>query len=278
MTGPRRHPVISFAGHLALGCAALLTLLPFLWLLIASLKTDTFTHMFLPPVAEWGREITTANYLRLFRETAFFRYGLNSAFLATASTLVAMLGCTMGGFALAKYRFAGQKVLMAVMLASMMLPGEVLLGPMFELIYYLNWMDTYWALIVPGMAPVFGIFLFRQAFKNMPDELLEAARIDGAGEFTLWWKIAIPQVRPMVGAFSLLTFLGSWNSYLWPQIVLRTQEKLPLPVALAQLRSVYATDYGLIMAGTVMSILPVVIVFFLFQKDFVSGLTKGAIK
>lgn len=264
--------------HVPLALIALLTLLPFAWLLIASLKEDTFTHIFLPPFGKWAEELSFANYRRLFVTTGFFRYLLNSTFLAATATVLSMLCCTMGGFALAKYRFRGQGVLLGVMLASMMLPGEVLLGPMFELIYYLGWMDTYWALIIPGMAPVFGIFLFRQAFRHIPDELLEAARIDGAGEFTLWWKVALPQVRPMIGAFGLLTFIGSWNSYLWPQIALRTQEKLPLPVALAQLRSVYATDYGMIMAGTVMSILPVVIMFFMFQRDFISGLTKGAIK
>ncbi len=257
---------------------AAVMLLPFVWLLIASIKQDVYTYTFLPPVADWGRELTLGNYGKLFGETGFFRYLLNSAFLATTSTVLSMLCCTLGGFALAKYRFAGQGAVVAVMLVSMMLPGEVLLGPMFELIYYLGWMDTYWALIVPGLAPVFGIFLFRQAFKSLPDELIEAARIDGASELKLWWEIAVPQVRPMIGALGLLTFIGSWNSYLWPQIVLRTQEKLPLPVALAQLRSMYATDYGIIMAGTVMSILPVVVLFFLFQRDFISGLTKGAIK
>lgn len=265
-------------GYAALTGLAGLTLLPFFWLLVASFKVDTFTHVFLPPLGTWGEELSLSHYGKLFFETGFFRSLLNSAFLASTTTLLSVLACSMGGFALSKYRFAGQGWILGILLVCIVFPGEVLLGPTFEIMFHLGWMDTYWALIVPGMAPAFGIFLFRQAFRGMPDELLEAARIDGATEFGLWWKIAVPQVRPMIGAFGLFTFLGSWNAYLWPQIVLRTQEKLPLPVALAQLRSVYETEYGMIMAGTTMAILPVVVIFFLFQKDFVSGLSTGAVK
>ena len=278
MTGGRGNPVVAALGYGFLAGAAAVTLLPFFWLVVASVKIDTFTHVFLPPVSEWKDELSLTHYWKLFFDTGFFRNLLNSAFLASATTLLSVLACSMGGFALSKYRFAGQTWILAVLLVCIVFPGEVLLGPTYEIMFRLGWMDTYWALIIPGMAPAFGIFLFRQAFKSMPDELLEAARIDGASEFSLWWKVAVPHVRPMIGAFGLFTFLGNWNAYLWPQIVLRTEEKLPLPVALAQLRSVYETDYGLIMAGTTMSILPVVVVFFLFQKDFVSGLSTGAVK
>ena len=278
MNEGRVHPGLAGAGYAVLLFVAGLTLLPFFWLVVASVKLDTFTHVFLPPLAQWGEELSLAHYEKLFFETGFFRNLLNSAFLASTTTLVSVLACSMGGFALAKYRFPGQTAILGVLLVCIVFPGEVLLGPTFEIMFHLGWMDTYWALIVPGMAPAFGIFLFRQAFRGMPDELLEAGRIDGATELGLWWRIAVPQVRPMIGAFGLFTFLGNWNAYLWPQIVLRTQEKLPLPVALAQLRSVYETDYGLIMAGTTMAILPVVLIFFLFQKDFVSGLSTGAIK
>lgn len=278
MRGGRIHPAVVLAGYSVLAVVAALTLLPFFWLVTASVKLDTFTHVFLPPIAEWRNELSLSHYQKLFLETGFFRNLLNSAFLATTTTLLSVLACGMGGFALAKYRFPGQNWILGAMLVLLVFPGEVMLGPTYEIMFHLGWMDTYWALIVPGIAPAFGIILFRQAFRNVPDELFEAARMDGASELGLWWKIAVPQVRPMIGAFGLFTFLGNWNAYLWPQIVLRTEEKLPLPVALAQLRSVYETEYGLIMAGTAMSILPVVVIFLLFQRDFVSGLSTGAIK
>jgi multiple sugar transport system permease protein/arabinosaccharide transport system permease protein len=187
---------------------------------------------------------------------------------------------SLAGFALAKYNFRGKRPLMLVMLATMLLPSQVLLPSMYELMYHFGWINSYCALIIPGAVSVFGIFLFRQSMQTVPNELLHAARVDGCSEIRLWWEIALPIVRPMIGAFTLLAFLGSWNSYLWPQIILQDDAKYTLPVGLANLVGLpaFETQYGILMAGTLLSILPVVILFFILQKDFIAGLTSGAIK
>jgi ABC-type glycerol-3-phosphate transport system permease component len=197
---------------------------------------------------------------------------LQTALIVTFSAL--------GGFALAKYQFAGKKMLMAVMLLTMLLPGLVLLPGGYLLMYDLGWIDSYAAIIVPGSVSVFGMLLFRQAMLGVPDDLLHAGRVDGCSELRIWWEIALPIVRPMLGAYTLLSFLGAWNSYLWPQLMLQDQTRYTLPIGLAGMLSLpeYQTQYGVLMAGTLLSVLPVMLLFFALQKDFISGLASGAIK
>ncbi len=202
----------------------------------------------------------------------------NSAFLATGSTLLTLWISSMAAFALAKYDFVGRRVAMIVMLASMIIPGQLLLAPMYELIYVIGWMDTYLALLIPGAASVFGAFLMRQSMLRLPDELLDAGRIDGCSEWRLYWTIVLPMSRPIIGAFSLVVFMASWNGFLWPQIILRSEGRYTLPIALNNMMGVYSNEYGIVMAGTVLSILPVMVMFFLLQKEFIAGLTEGAIK
>jgi ABC-type glycerol-3-phosphate transport system permease component len=143
-----------------------------------------------------------------------------------------------------------------------------------------GWMNSYAAILVPSAVSVFGMFLFRQAMQNVPDELLQAARIDGCSELRLWWEVALPIVKPMIGAYTLLSFMASWNSFLWPQIILQTQEKLTLPIGLANMTTLqqYQSNLGILMAGTLLSILPIALLFFTLQKDFISGLTTGSVK
>jgi ABC-type glycerol-3-phosphate transport system permease component len=146
--------------------------------------------------------------------------------------------------------------------------------------YALGWLDTYAAILVPSAVSVFGMFLFRQAMLSVPDELLQAGRIDGCSELRLWWEVALPIVRPMVGAYTLLSFMGAWNSFLWPQVVLQDPARYTLPIGLSNMIGLpeYQTHYGVLMAGTLLSILPVGVLFFVLQKDFVSGLASGAVK
>jgi ABC-type glycerol-3-phosphate transport system permease component len=146
--------------------------------------------------------------------------------------------------------------------------------------YRFGWRDSYLAIVSPGAVSAFGIFLFRQSMLGVPDELLHAARVDGCSELRLWWEIALPIVRPMVGAFTLLAFLGNWNSFLWPQIVLQDEQKYTLPIGLANMIALpqFETQYGILMAGTLLSILPVAVLFFVLQRDFISGLASGAVK
>ncbi len=266
--------------HAALVILALVALVPFIWLICASFKRqeDVFTSTFLP----WHnlRALTTDNFAHLFRQTPFALWLVNSLFLASAQTVFVVALSSLGGFALAKYRFRGKRPLMMLMLGTLLLPYPVLLPSSWELMYHFGWLDSYWAILVPGMVSVFGIFLFRQSMLSVPDELLHAARVDGCSELRLWWDVALPIVRPMVGAFTLLSFLGNWNAFLWPQVVLQDERKYTLPIGLAGMMGLpqFETNYGLLMAGTLVSVLPVVVLFFVLQKDFIAGLASGAVK
>jgi ABC-type glycerol-3-phosphate transport system permease component len=187
---------------------------------------------------------------------------------------------SLTGFVLAKCRFFGRRPLMLLMLLTILLPPQVLLPGSYDLIYHLGWINSYWAIVVPGSVSVFGAFLFRQAMKAVPDELLASARLDGCGDLRLWWDISLPIVRPMIGAFTLLSFLSAWNSFLWPQIVLQDESKYTLPLALNNLsgQAMFQEHFGVLMAATLLGILPVVILFFALQKDFIGSLTSGAVK
>ncbi|HPA47861.1 MAG TPA: carbohydrate ABC transporter permease [bacterium] len=265
--------------------AACLTLMPFVWLLCASVKTtdDFFVYNFLPHRENawwdilWNR-LTLDNFRRLETELGFHRYAINSVFVSTAQTCLVVLFSSMGGYALAKYRFRGMHVVATLMLVSMMIPGEVLLGPMYELLYRIGWLDTYLGLIIPGSVSVFAMFLYRQSMLGVPNDLLDAARVDGCSEFGIYAEIVMRACKPMTGAIVLLTFLGSWNAFLWPQIILQTDAKYTLPVVLAQLITLYWQDYALVMAGTLVSVVPVMVLFFALQREFVGGLVSGALK
>jgi ABC-type glycerol-3-phosphate transport system permease component len=208
----------------------------------------------------------------------FWQYIVNSVFLASAATMITLFFASLGGYALAKFRFAGRSQLLAFMLLSMMIPGILFLAPVYQIIYKLGWVDSYLALLVPGAASVFGMFLFRQAMVHVPDDLIEAGRMDGCSEFGIYYNLAMPLVRPMSGAFCLVTFMGSWNSFLGPQIYIHSQMKLPLPVILNQYVGFYNQEYGVFLAGTLLAIIPPAILFFALQKEFISGLTSGAVK
>lgn len=264
---------------------AVVTLVPFAWLACASVKSnaDVFASLFLPRGegflgVAWER-LTLVNFRRLFTEIGLGNAILNSVFLASTSALVATFFSAMGGYALAKFSFRGREFVLALVLAALVIPGPLLLAPGYKLIHQLGLLDTYAGLLLPGVAPAFGIFLFRQAMINaVPTSLIESARIDGAGELRIFFTIVLPLVRPMIGAYLMITFLGMWNNFIGPQIILQSPEQFPLSVAINQLRGLYGVDYGLIMAGTLVSIAPVLALFLLLQKEFIAGLTAGAVK
>lgn len=283
-------PFPSIVLHAALIGMALLAVTPFVWVLCAAFKSqeDIFTYAFLPwnggfryaDLKAMCQALTLDNVYTLFTRIPFARWLFNSCFLASLQTVIVVTLSSLGGFALAKYRFKGRRVLMLVMLGTMMLPSQVLLPSMYELVYHIGWMNSYAAILVPGAVSVFGMFLFKQAMSGVPDELLQAGRVDGCSELRLWWEIALPVVRPMVGAYTLLAFLSSWNSFLWPQIILQDESKYTLPIGLTNMMGLpgFDTQYGVLMAGALLSILPVVILFFVLQRDFIAGLTSGAVK
>lgn len=267
--------------HAALSAFAWVMLVPFLWMACAAFKRheDIFSTPFLP----WTRldDLTLDNFRILFSREPFARWLVNSLFVSSLQTALVVTFSSLGGFALAKYRFAGRRPLMILMFATLLLPAQVIYpSGGIDLVRRLGWVDSYAAVVVPGAVSVFGMFLFMQAMKGVPDELLQAGRIDGCSELRLWWEVALPIVRPMIGAYTLLSFLASWNSFLWPQIVLQDESRYTLPLGLSGMIGLaeYETRYGVLMAGTLLAVLPVLVLFFVLQRDFMAGLAGGAVK
>jgi ABC-type glycerol-3-phosphate transport system permease component len=286
---PRNHRQIGLfklSGiHLLLILGALVTLVPMAYMVCSSIKlqSDFFTSKFLPSGdgflgIAWSR-LTLDHYFRLFTQLDFVGYILNSFLYAATASVLATLFCSMGGFALAKYRFRGRRLMAGFIFFTLMIPPPLLLAPSYQWLFQLGLLDTYAGLILPGAATAFGVFLFRQSMVNtIPDELLEAARMDGCNEIEIFFYVVVPLVRPTLAAFLLISFLGAWNNFILPQIILQTPEKQTLAVAIAQMKGLYSQDYGMLMAGTFISILPVVVLFLFLQKEFISGLTSGAVK
>lgn len=279
---------LQVARWLLLLSVAALVLTPFVWLLCAVFKPAEvlMRYAFLPPPSTWfDGGLSWANFGQLFlpRDSlhgpvGFGQYLVNSLFVAAAATVIQLFFCTLGGYALCKFNFRGREALLWFMLGSMMVPHMLFLAPVYQLIVNFGWVDSYAALLIPGAANAFGLFLFRQAISAVPDSLIEAARIDGASEFYIYLQIVMPLVRPMTAAFCLIVFLGQWNAFIGPQIYLHSAYKLTLPVVLTQLVSQYHHDYGVFLAGTVLAILPVAVLFLFLQREFIQGLTSGAVK
>ena len=231
-----------------------------------------------PPYLSIVWDKLTSNYRNLWKTVPYSRYFINSVFIATASTLLTLFFCSLGGYAFAKYQFRGQKVLFGILLASMMVPFQVLLVPLFGLMYDIGWLNSYKAIVIPFSVGAFGVFLMRQFIVTIPSELLDAARIDGCSEFGIYYRIVLPIIKPALGALTIYSFLGSWNGYLWPLIILRDEAKYTLPIGLANLVGIYRQDYGMLMAGTLLSLMPIVILFLAMQREFVQGITLGSVK
>lgn len=285
MTPAQRQSIQLVPVYIGLVFFGALTCVPFAWLLCAAFKTnaDIFAFNFLPlgegflGVA-WDR-LTVQHFGRLFSDLGIGGAMVNSIFLSATSALLATFCCALAGYALAKFRFFGQSFVLSLVLAALVIPGPLLLAPGYKLLFDLGLLDTFAGLLLPGIAPAFGVFLFRQSMINsVPATLLESARIDGAGEIRIFFTIVVPLIRPMIGAYLIIVFLGTWNNFIGPQIVLQDPTSFPLSVAINQLRGLYGTDYGLVMAGTLVSIAPVLALFLLLQKEFISGLTSGAVK
>ncbi len=250
---------------------------PFLWMLLGSFRPNRELKE-VPPA--WLPESPTLdNYRTLFTELDFPTFFFNSTVVAVAITIGNLIFCSMLGYALAKLHFPGKRLIFALVLGTLMVPGVVTFVPLFVLVSNLGLVNTFPGLIFPFLAGPFGVFLMRQFFQSLPDELIHAARVDGAGEFRIFWSIMLPLCRPALATLGILTFLASWNNFLWPLVVAQSEEKYTLPVALA----IYAigennSDYGLLMAGSVAIIVPVLIVFLVLQKHFVRGIAMTGIK
>ena len=286
---PARHPIAPLPGSrrravptrvwviplLLLGLT--LTVVPFLWMFIGSLKPQA--EVLREPPTWLPESPTVSNYERLWDRLDFPLYFWNSTFIAVMITLANLLFCSMVGYALAKLRFFGRDLLFLLVLGTLLVPGSVTLIPLFVLMSRLGLVDSPWAVILPAAAGPLGVFLMRQFMLSIPDDLLEAARVDGAGEFTIFWRIVLPLSTPALAALGIITFLPSWNALLWPLVVLTSQDNYTLPVALAIFsRGQFQADYGLLMAGSVVLVVPVIVIFMLLQRHFTESVAMTGIK
>lgn len=263
--------------YLILGFGLVAVMSPFIWMALSSVKGEAEIRRV--PTTWWPEAPTLDNFRELFDRLDFPQFFTNSAVVAITVTLGNLVFCSMLGYVLAKFEFAGKKVLFRLVLGTLMIPGMVTLVPLFVLVANLGMVNTYWGLILPFLAAPFGVFLMRQFFFAIPDELIDAARIDGASEIRIFLQVVIPLAKPALATLAIITFLGSWNNFLWPLVVATTEDKYTLPVALALYSTGQnQTDYGLLLAGAVVVVLPVLVVFLILQRHFVQGVAMTGIK
>lgn len=264
--------------HIVLILIAVFMLLPFLWMLSTSLKP--ISEVFQSPPQLISPNANFDAYVTLFEDKGFARNLWNTFLIASAATALRLFFCALGGYGFAKYTFRGRNALFGFVLATLVIPFGIMLIPLYYIMLQLEWIDSFWPLIIPGAANAFGIFFMRQYISTIPDELLDAARIDGASEFAIFWRVILPVVSPGLMSLGLIFFMASWNDYLFPLVILKSPANFTLPLTI---RSLIAGGlgrpvYNLQMAGSVVSIIPLLIIFLVFQRRFIDGITAGAIK
>lgn len=266
----------SFVVHGLLVGLTLASLFPLLWMLSVSFMPAGAASALPPPILP--DSLTLANYRELFARAGMLRFTLNSLLVATAVTVGSLALNTMAGYAFAKLQFAGRDRLFQMLIGALVIPGQVALMPLFLLLKQMGLVNTYGGVIVPALAGIFGIYLVRQYARTIPDELIEAARVDGAGELRIFLTIVLPLLRPVLASLAIFTFLGCWNDFMWPLIVLGDDRLYTLPVAVASLSREHVQDSELMMAGSVVTVLPVLVLFIALQKHYIQGLLLGSVK
>jgi multiple sugar transport system permease protein len=256
--------------------AAALTLFPLLWMVSVSLMPTGASSSAPPPI--FPAHATLVHYRELFAAQYLGRYFANSVIVATSATALALLLNGMAGYAFAKLRFRGRELLYRLLLAGLLVPGQVTMIPLFGLLKFLGLVNSYAGAIVPGIASIFGIFLVRQYALSIPDDLLDAARVDGASEWRLFRSIVVPVLTPILVTLGLFVFLATWNDFMWPLIVLSDQSMQTLPVALAGLSREHVQDNEMMMAGAVVTVLPVLALFLALQRFYLRGIMVGSVK
>lgn len=260
--------------YLMLTLGAVVTLFPFLWMLATAFKPapDVYSLALIPEAP------TLENFQKIFDETPFARWYLNSILVATITTVSVAFFDALVGYILAKFHFRGRDIIFFAILSSIMIPTEMLIIPWYIGATKAGIVDTHLGIMFPGLITAVGIFLMRQFMDGLPSDLLDAGRIDGLGEFGIFWRIALPNVRPALAALCILTFLGNWNAFLWPVIAIESPEMRTLPVGLSFFSYENFNQYELVMAGATMAVVPVLIVFAIFQKQIIKGITLTGIK
>lgn len=262
--------------YLFLITTGIITLTPFIWMISAAFMFDGHASVYPPRL--FPDEITFTQFQNLFSRLNISTYFFNSLFLAIIITFISLFFNSMAGYAFAKYRFKGKNKLFNILLSSMVIPAQVTMLPLFLMLKQLGLINTYFAIIIPGLANIFGIFLIRQYALSIPDSLIEAAKIDGASDFLIYRKVILPLCIPILTTLAIFTFMTTWNDFLWPLIALTDDSMYTLPVALAGLMQEYTKDPELMMAGSVITVLPVIIVFLVLQKYYIKGIMMGSVK
>ena len=262
--------------NILLSLLVLATVIPYLYMGLSAFKQND--EIFGEPLTFFPRSFTMDNINALLTQFPYIRWYFNTAVVAFVGTLLSVLLASLAGFAFAKYEFRFKNLLFTLILATILIPFQVLLVPQFQIIRWLGWFNTYQALIVPGAVSAFGIFLMRQYTIGIPNDLLDAGRIDGASEFGLWWRVVLPLVRPGLAVLAILSFTANWNDFFWPLIVTTTPSMFVINLGIASLVGPYDYQYGILLAGALLASLPVIIIFLIFQRQFIEGLTAGAVK
>jgi len=255
---------------------AIVTAVPVAWMLSASFMAPGEAST--TPIHFFPLHPTLEHYKALTERLHVGRYFMNSLIIASAVTLISTLINSMAGFAFAKYHFPGRNKLFRFLLSGMIVPAQVTMLPLFLMMKTMGFVNTYAGVILPGMASIFGIFLIRQFAGSIPDSLIEAARIDGASEFKVYRSIVLPLCRPILYTLALFTFMGTWNDFMWPLIIMSDNANYTLPVAIANLKGEHLLDLELMMAGSVITVLPVLILFLSFQRHYIRGIMVGGVK
>jgi len=271
-----KRPLNALALNLALVLLAVLTLAPLLWMVAASLMPTGEANTF--PPRFWPSRPTLEHYVELFTRLSLARYLLNTTIIATMSAAISVILNSLAGYAFAKLRFRGKGLVFQILLAALVIPPQVGMLPLFLMVKGLGLVNTWMAAVVPFMASVFGIFLIRQFAYAIPDDLLDAARMDGASEFKIYTTVVLPLLRPILVTLGVFVFLSAWNDFMWPLIVLSDEPKYTLPVALASLVGEHVQDTELMMAGSVLTVLPVLTVFVALQRFYMRGILMGGVK
>lgn len=263
--------------YVLLTVAVIAVAAPFIWMILGSFKTTTELRQTPPTLLP--ENATLDNYTQLFSRLSFGTYFLNSTIVAAVVTVGNLIFCSMLGYALAMLNFRGKRILFVAVLGTLMIPGVVTFVPLFVLVANAGLVDTLPGLFLPFLVAPFGVFLMRQFILGLPRDLLDAARVDGAGELRIFWQVILPLCGPALATLGILTFLGSWNNFLWPLVVAQTEDTYTLPVALALYsKGQNATNYGLLMAGATVVVVPILAVFLAFQRRFIEGIATTGIK
>src|SRR5215203_3985250 len=273
----RRLPALTrLATHLILAAGAVVMIGPFVWSALTSLKT--LGESFRVPPTIFPSHLQWGNYAQVFTQLPFLSFYENTIIVTAVKVVGVLITSSLAGYAFARIEFPGRNVLFAVYLAVLMVPYQIFLLPQFFIMAKLGWVNTLLALNVPGLFDAFGTFLLRQFFMGLPRELEDAAKIDGCNHFQIYWRIMLPLAKPGLIALAIFTFLWSWNDFLWPLVVINSPERMPLGAGLAFLQGQYLTDFPLLMAGAMLSTLPVIAVFVVMQRQFVEGVASTGIK